>query len=106
MADCKIDDLSDLVVIHPTLDCGNDGDVQADLRQPVERTHLLLQNIRLTAKNPVRLRVEPVELKINRGADFVQLFKKTVILRDALAVRIDHDEGNIAGLRCPDEVDD
>lgn len=36
MADCEFDDLADLMFIDPTLNSEDYGDIQSNLRQPVE----------------------------------------------------------------------
>ena len=74
--------------------------------QPVERAKFFVQDVRLAAKDSIGLRIEAVELEIKRRPDLVELFQKPVVLGDPLAVRVDHDEGNVAGLRGSHELDD
>ncbi len=62
--------------------------------------------MRLTAKYPVGLRFKAVELKVDRWPHLVELLHKSLIAGDALAVRIEHDEPDVAALRGADEVDD
>src|SRR5262249_56616716 len=65
-----------------------------------------MQEVRVAADDTVGLRVESVELKIESGSYFVQLFEKTVVSRNALAVGVEHDEANVTGLSRANEVDD
>src|SRR5208283_1303709 len=78
----------------------------ADLSQPIQCAHLLLQYVRFSPKNAIGLRIKAVELEIDGWPDFVELFEKSVVTSNALPVGVNHHEGNGALLGCPDEFDD
>jgi hypothetical protein len=66
---------------------------------------VFFQDVGLAAKNAIGLRVESVELEVDRRPNFVQLFEEPIILRDPLAIRVDHYERNIPRLRGANKVD-
>ena len=76
------------------------------VREPVEGTQLLLQEIGLAADDSVGIRFEAVELEVQCRSHLVELLQKAIIACDSLAVGIDHDEADIAGLGGANEVDD
>ena len=45
-------------------------------------------------------------MKVEGGPYFVELLQKTIVSGDALAIGIEHDKADIAGLSGADEVDD
>src|SRR5260370_18959420 len=106
MVDGELDNLANLVFIYTAFNRGDNRDVQADLRQSVQCSKLLLQNVGLAAKNPVRLGLESIELEIERWPDLVELFEEAVVFGDPFAVGVDHDERYVAGLRRAHKVDD
>ena len=72
--------------------------VQSDFRQPVQGADLLWQNVRLAANDSVGLAFKAVELEIDVGAHLGKFGEKTLIRRDALAVRVEH---HVCGCRGP-----
>ena len=106
MLDREVDDLADLVFIDAALDGRHDRDIEADLSQAVQRAQLLFEDVRLASNDAVGLTIEAVELEVDRGANLIQLIEETVVLRDTLAVRVDHHERDAACFRRLHEIDD
>ncbi len=106
MLDGEFDDLTDLVFVDAPFDRRNERDMQTDLSQTVEGPNLFFQNVWLTTKNPVSFRVETVELEIKRWTYLVQLFEKTIVLRNAFPICVDHHKMDAARLCGSDEIDD
>src|SRR5258708_29742697 len=105
MLDRKFDESADLVLVDTTLDGGDDGHVQADLREAVEGAEFLLQNIRLAAYGAVGVRLKAVELEVQRRPYLVELVEESIVPGDALAVGVDHDKANAASLCGANEID-
>src|SRR6266851_4013413 len=105
MLDRKFDETADLMFVDVALDGGNDGYVQADLREPVQGAEFFLQNIRLAAYDPIGIPLKAVELEIQRGPYLVELFKESIVPGDALAVGVDHNKANTACLCGANEID-
>ena len=82
MADGEIDNLADLMFIHAAFNRWDDRNVQADFGQPVESSQFFVENIRLASKDAIRLRVEAIELEVERRPDLIQLFEEEVVLGD------------------------
>ena len=104
--DGQFNDLANLMVIHTALNCGDKSYVETDGCKAIQRKQLLLKNVRLTANDAVGLTFKAVELEIDRGARFSELFEEPVIMCNALAVGVDHDKRNAARVRSFYEVDD
>src|SRR6516165_4926571 len=98
MFDREVDDASDLIFVDAALDCGDDGDVETDLSEAIESAQLLLQDVGLAADRVVGLPLEAVELEVEGGAHLLELREKPVVVRDALAVGVQHDEADVAGV--------
>src|SRR5258708_13220245 len=104
MLDRKFDETADLMFVDVALDGGNDGYVQADLREPVQGAEFFLQNIRLAAYDPIGIPLKAVELEIQRGPYLVELFKESIVPGDALAVGVAHTKPNTPRLSRPIET--
>ncbi len=104
--DGEVDDAADFVLVDAALDGGDEGDVEADGGEAIEGEELFGEDVGLAADDAIGLGVEAVELEVERGADFVELGEEAVVVCDALAVGVDHSEGNAAGLCGADEVHD
>ena len=99
--EAEADDLADLILIHAALDGGNQDHGAADLGQPVERSHLLRQNVGFAANDAIGLALEAIELEIDVGLHLGQLRQKRIVGGDALAVGVQHHVGNAARLAPP-----
>jgi len=62
----ELDDLANLVFVYSAFNCGNQRYAEADLRQPIKRPELLIQEVGFAAKNAICLWVESIELKVKR----------------------------------------
>ena len=105
MAQPKLDDPADLVLIHAALDRGHEDDTHVDGGEAVEGAELLVDQVRPSAQRRVGLRVETVELQIHMRTEARQTFQESIVSRDADAVRVDHHVGNALLLGELDEVE-
>ena len=96
MIEAEADDPADLVLIDAALDGGHKDDGAADFGQAVERAEFCGQDIGLAADDAVGFAFEAVELEIDVRAHFGQFGKKAVVVRDALAVGVQHHVGDAA----------
>ncbi len=104
--DGKVDDLADFMLVDAALNSGYERNVQADLSKAIEGSELLFQNVRLAAQDAVGFRVKTIELEVKRWPDLVQLFKKSIVLRNSFSVCVDHHRIDTTRLCRTNEIDD
>src|SRR5260370_28007915 len=100
----EMNDLAVLLFIDAAYYSGNQSDVESYRSEPFERLQLLFQDVRFSADNPVGLGIKTVELKVQRRAYLIQFSEESIVLRNALSVRINHHERYASALRCPHKV--
>src|ERR1035437_428951 len=106
MLDGKLDDPANLMVIHTSFNGGHERDIQANGSQPIKSKQLFLKDVGLAANDAVCLAVKAVELEIDRGAHLSELVEEAVIVRNTLAIGVDHDERDATGTGSFHKVDD
>ena len=97
---------ADLMIIDAALDGGDERDIETDRREPIEASSFSSRMSGLAANDAIGLAVEAVELEVDRRADLGELFEEAVVVRDALAVGVHHDEWECRGRARIHKVDD
>ena len=85
MVDAKLDQATDLVLVHPPLDGGYKDGVKIELRQAVESGHFLFQK-RLPPELDISLFLETVELEVHQRVQLCQPFGPLRVTGQAEAV--------------------
>ena len=98
MIEAEADDAPDLVLIDAAFDRGHENDVQPTAARRSSARIFVAR--RSGSPRMMRgLAFESIELEVDGGPDLGQLREKASSVRDALAVRVDHDEADAARLR-------
>ena len=64
----ETNDITHLVLVDATFNRGYKDDIAIDLRQPIEGSEFLRQQIGFAANLAIRISLKPVKLQVNRGA--------------------------------------
>src|SRR5262249_32711945 len=67
MLNGELDNFANFVLVYSAFDGGDEGHAETDLRQPVQRPELLIQDVGFAAQNAIRFWGESIELEVKRG---------------------------------------